>query len=70
LLDQLTRREMQVFRLLGQQKSVTEIQEIMGVCRKTVEFYKGMIRDKMGYRHQNELLYNAIRKEWDLTNGF
>lgn len=64
-LDLLTNREKQVFKLLGDVNSQVEIESIMGLTRKSVHFYRYMIKQKLGFRHQQHLLYSAIKYQFD-----
>lgn len=65
--DDLTRRELQVFQLLGQGRSVAEIQEQLGLTRKAVETYRRRARNKLGLDNVTELLHFAVR--WTHAQG-
>jgi DNA-binding NarL/FixJ family response regulator len=56
----LTDRELQVFERTGRGHGTREIAEALGVDIKTVETYRGRIKEKLGLRDGNELLRRAI----------
>ncbi len=54
--EKLSRREKQVFQLLGEGRGVTEIAEILGISFKTVSTYRSRILDKMRLSNNAELI--------------
>jgi DNA-binding CsgD family transcriptional regulator len=65
-LEDLSRRESEVFRLIGQGRSTREIAELLHISAKTVESYQAHIKEKLSLRNARELVQHAI--EWTLTN--
>lgn len=61
-VEQLTERELTVFRMIGRGKSVREIADQLALSRKTVETYRRRAKEKFGYETVDELLRYAI--EW------
>ena len=59
--DVLTDRELEVFQLLGQGKTVKEIAESLFVSAKTVEAHREHIKQKMNFKTSAELLRYAIQ---------
>jgi DNA-binding NarL/FixJ family response regulator len=59
--DVLTDRELEVFQLLGQGKTVKEIAENLFVSAKTVEAHREHIKQKMNFKTSAELLRYAIQ---------
>ena len=57
----LTRRERQVFGLIVDGKSNKEIAFDLGLSHKTVETYRGRIREKLGTCDPIDLLRRAVR---------
>ena len=66
-LSWLTDREMAVFQLLGQGRSVDDIAERLHLSRKTVETYRRRSKEKLGLDSVAHLLQFAIR--WTLAHG-
>ena len=60
-IDELTDRELQVFRLLGRGNTVQEIQEQLDLSRKTVETYRRRAKEKLGVESVSELLQQAVQ---------
>ena len=60
-LERLTNREMQVFQLMGQGKSLEEIAEEQGIAVRTVEAHRTHMRSKLGLADSKELLRYAVR---------
>lgn len=60
-IDELTDREREVFELLGRGKEVEEIQEELGLNRKTVETYRRRAKEKLGVDNVSELLQYAMQ---------
>jgi DNA-binding NarL/FixJ family response regulator len=59
-LDVLTDREMEVFQLLGEGKTVKQIADNLFVSVKTVEAHRDHIKQKLNFRTSAELLRFAI----------
>lgn len=59
-LEQLTNRELEVFRLIGNGLSTKEITEQMHVSQKTVGTYRENIKNKLGLKHYTELVKFAV----------
>ncbi len=62
VIDLLSNRELEVFRLIGQGRGTREIAEDMRVSVKTVETYRAHIKQKLGLTTAPELMRTAI--EW------
>lgn len=58
--DDLSNREMQVFQMLGQGKTIKEIQEQLRLSRKTVETYRRRAKEKMDLDSVSELPRDAV----------
>ena len=59
-LELLSDRELQVFELVGQGFTTRQIAEQLGLDVKTVETYRGRIKDKLELKDASELLRKAI----------
>lgn len=60
-ISELSDREFEVFRLIGQGKNTGQIAEALRISTKTVDVHKMNIRAKMGMSETGELAYFAIR---------
>lgn len=60
-IDELTDRERVVFCMLGEGLKVEEIEERLGLTRKTVETYRRRAKEKLGLDSVNELLQYAVQ---------
>jgi len=60
-IDQLSEREMTVFQLLGQGRTMAEISSMLNVEPKTVETYRRRAKEKLGLDSVGELLQYAIQ---------
>ena len=60
-IEQLTDRELTVFRMIGEGRSVREIADRLDLSRKTVETYRRRAKEKLGYDTVDELLRFAIQ---------
>lgn len=60
-VEQLTDRELTVFRMIGMGKSVQEIADQLELSRKTVETYRRRAKEKLGYETVDELLRFALQ---------
>jgi DNA-binding NarL/FixJ family response regulator len=61
VIELLSDRELEVFRLLGQGHSTRQISELMNVGFKTVHVYCARIKEKLNLASLNELVFHAIR---------
>jgi DNA-binding NarL/FixJ family response regulator len=59
-LDQLTDRELEVFQMLGQGKSLDDIQEELSLSRKTIETYRRRAKEKLDFDNVSQLLRYAV----------
>ena len=57
----LTDRELEVFRLIGEGHSTRQIAEELHISVKTVESYQAHIKEKLALRNSRELLQSAIQ---------
>ena len=64
-LEDLSRRESEVFRLIGLGHSTRQIAEILRISAKTVESYQAHIKEKLCLRNARELIQHAV--EWTLA---
>ena len=60
-IHELTDRELQVFQMLGQGKTVEEIADGLDLARKTVETYRRRAKEKLGYETAAEVVSHAAR---------
>jgi len=65
--DVLTDREMAVFQMMGQGRSVDEIKDRLNLSRKTIETYRRRAKEKLGFENVSDLLQYAVR--WTHTQG-
>ena len=61
LVDDLSDRELQVFRLIGQGHGTRQIAEELHLSVKTVESYYAHIKEKLSLRNGRELVQHAIQ---------
>lgn len=66
MIEKLSNRELQVFRLIGQGRNTREITEHIHLSQATVETYRNRIRSKLELKDSNELTYFATR--WVMEN--
>jgi DNA-binding NarL/FixJ family response regulator len=59
-LDALTDREMEVLQLLGQGQSTRKIAEELHLSPKTIETHRLHIKEKLGFKQSNELVFFAV----------
>jgi DNA-binding NarL/FixJ family response regulator len=59
-LERLSDRELQIFRLIGQGRSVKDIADALFLSPKTVETHKEHMKQKLGLASSNDLLRYAI----------
>ena len=61
----LTNRELEVFRLIGEGHSTRQIAEQLHISVKTVESYQAHIKEKLSLRSARELMQHAI--QWSMN---
>lgn len=61
-LDKLTNRELEIFHLFGEGKTVQQIADALFISPKTVEAHREHIKEKLGFRSSNELLRYAFQQ--------
>ncbi len=64
-VEDLTDRELEVFRLVGKGRSTRQIAEELHLSVKTVESYYAHIKEKLSLKNGRELLQHAV--EWFLS---
>jgi DNA-binding NarL/FixJ family response regulator len=64
-LEDLSKRELQVFELIGQGQRTRQIAEALNVSIKTVESHRQHIKEKLGLNNGHELVQHAI--QWHQT---
>jgi DNA-binding NarL/FixJ family response regulator len=64
LMSHLSARERQVFVMIGRGRTVSEIADELKLSTKTIETYRGNIREKLYLRDSRELTQYAVR--WSL----
>src|ERR1700726_2331500 len=62
-VERLSNRELEIFRLLGQGRTTTQIAEDLSLSLKTVQAYCARAKEKFGVHSLGELLRAAIRWE-------
>lgn len=60
-LERLSDRELEVFRLLGQEKGTRQIAEAINVALPTVATFKNRIKEKLGMKNSTEMILYAIQ---------
>ncbi len=61
LVDRLSDRELEVFRLIGEGYGTREMADKLHLSVKTIETYRAHIKEKMALQDANELLRSAIQ---------
>lgn len=64
-IDDLTDRELQVFQMLGQGLTLSEIADRLNLARKTVETYRRRAKEKLGVESAGKLVAHAV--QWTLA---
>jgi DNA-binding NarL/FixJ family response regulator len=64
-IEDLTDRELEVFRMIGEGHGTRQIAEKLHLSVKTVESYQAHIKDKMSFRSARQLVQHAI--QWVIT---
>jgi DNA-binding NarL/FixJ family response regulator len=59
-VDKLSDRELEVFQLLGRQKSTREIAEDLHLSVKTIETHRAHIKEKLGFKSSEEMTSFAV----------
>lgn len=59
-IEQLTDRELQVFRLIGEGRSTRQIAGELHLSVRTVEAYREYIKEKLGLKNSTELVQHAF----------
>ncbi len=59
----LSNRESEIFQMLGEGESNTEIARILGLSPKTVQAYCGRLKLKRGHRSLHEAICDAIHSQ-------
>src|SRR5271170_3962760 len=62
-VDELTDRELEVFRLIGEGHTTRQIAEVLHLSVKTVETYQAHIKEKLSLRSGRELVQHAIQSK-------
>ena len=60
-LESLSDRELEVFRMLGQEKGTRQIAEEINVAPPTVATFKNRIKEKLGLKNSTEMILYAIQ---------
>jgi DNA-binding NarL/FixJ family response regulator len=63
-VSELTDRELEVFRLIGEGHGTRQIAEVLHLSVKTVESYQAHIKEKLSLRSARELVQHAV--EWNV----
>jgi DNA-binding NarL/FixJ family response regulator len=66
-VDDLTDRELEVFRLIGEGHGTRQISDSLHLSVKTVKTYQSHIKEKMGLRNARELVQYAI--QWVISEN-
>ena len=64
-MDRLTDRELEIFRMIGEGKSMKEIADKLFLSVKTIEAHREHIKEKLNIKKSSELLRYAIRNSPD-----
>jgi DNA-binding NarL/FixJ family response regulator len=69
-LVNLTDRELEVFRLIGEGHSTRQIADELHLSVKTIESYQAHIKEKLALRNARELVQHAIEWTVNLKGGY
>src|ERR1700758_1389073 len=69
-LVNLTDRELEVFRLIGEGHGTRQIADELHVSVKTIESYQAHIKEKLALRNARELVRHAIEWTVNLSGGY
>ncbi len=64
-VDDLSDRELEVFRFMGAGRSTRQIADELHISIKTVETYQAHIKEKLSLKNSRELVHYAV--QWVLT---
>ncbi len=68
-IDSLSNRELQVFEMIGEGSSSSQMAEQLLLSVKTIETHQAHIKKKLGLNSAHELTHRAIRWVMDKENG-
>lgn len=60
-IDELTDRELEVFKMIGEGLTLDVIADRLGIARKTVETHRRLAKDKLGYESVNQVTTHAAQ---------
>jgi DNA-binding NarL/FixJ family response regulator len=66
----LTDRELEVFRLIGEGHGTRQIADELHLSVKTIESYQAHIKEKLALRNARELVQHAIEWTVNLKGGY
>jgi DNA-binding NarL/FixJ family response regulator len=66
----LTDRELEVFRLMGEGRGTRQIADELHLSVKTIESYQAHLKEKLALRNARELLQHAIEWTVNLNGGY
>lgn len=69
-LVNLTDRELEVFRLIGEGHGTRRIADVLHLSVKTIESYQAHIKEKLALRNARELVQHAIEWTVNLSGGY
>jgi DNA-binding CsgD family transcriptional regulator len=69
-LVNLTDRELEVFRLIGEGHGTRRIADELHLSVKTIESYQAHIKEKLALRNARELVQHAIEWTVNLSGGY
>jgi DNA-binding CsgD family transcriptional regulator len=69
-LVNLTDRELEVFRLIGEGHTTRQIADQLHLSVKTIESYQAHIKEKLALRSARELVQHAIEWTVNLSGGY
>ena len=69
-LVNLTDRELEVFRLIGEGHGTRQIADELHLSVKTIESYQAHIKEKLALRNARELVQHAIEWTVNLKGGY
>ena len=69
-LVNLTDRELEVFRLIGEGHGTRQIGDELHLSVKTIESYQAHIKEKLGLKNARELVQHAIEWTMNLKRGY
>jgi DNA-binding NarL/FixJ family response regulator len=60
-IDELTGKELEVFKMVGRGMGIDEIANELGLTRKTIEAHRRKVKEKLGYETVHEVTAHAAR---------